>query len=280
MSRKNSIIFFIFIYLVTIAVLLKSAAPAVSGSAGLTAMLIESSLPCMEVVEASDAGAEAGSSAVTAEDTGESGEKTEAVKKNNGKPRVLIYHTHATESYLPASAGNYHTTAEENTVRDAGDVLEATLEENGIAVIHDKTLHDNPSYNNSYSRSYETVTALLKKYPTIECIIDLHRDATAAEVAGQVEKVNGKTCSVYSYVLSNTTNTYSANKAFLDRLNGIAAADYGGYTGNILERPYWYNQELCEKSVLIEMGNNRNNIKDVRRCAEVFGEILSKALNE
>ena len=124
------------------------------------------------------------------------------------------------------------------------------------------------------------MTALLKKYPTIECIIDLHRDATAAEVAGQVEKVNGKTCSVYSYVLSNTTNTYSANKAFLDRLNGIAAADYGGYTGNILERPYWYNQELCEKSVLIEMGNNRNNIKDVRRCAEVFGEILSKALNE
>ena len=54
MSRKNSIIFFIFIYLVTIAVLLKSAAPAVSGSAGLTAMLIESSLPCMEVVEASE----------------------------------------------------------------------------------------------------------------------------------------------------------------------------------------------------------------------------------
>ena len=90
MSRKNSIIFFIFIYLVTIAVLLKSAAPAASGSGSLTAMLIESSLPCMEVVEASDAGAEAGSSAVTAEDTGESGEKTEAVKKNNGKPRVLI----------------------------------------------------------------------------------------------------------------------------------------------------------------------------------------------
>ena len=110
-------------------------------------------------------------------------------------------------------------------------MLEATLEENGIAVIHDKTLHDNPSYNNSYSRSYETVTALLK----ISDDRMYHRPAPgrygSGEWPAEVEKVNGKTCSVYSYVLSNTTNTYSANKAFLDRLNGIAAADYGGYTG-------------------------------------------------
>ena len=280
MSRKNLIIFFIFIYLVTVAMLLKTVTPSASESGGLTAMLLESSLPCMDVVSESDGETETASQPTTVEDTEEKRTKTKTVKKNNGKPRVLIYHTHATESYLPASAGNYHTTTEENTVRDAGDVLEATLEENGIAVVHDKTLHDNPSYNNSYSRSYETVSALLQKYPTIECIIDLHRDATAAEVAGKVAEVNGKSCSVYSYVLSNTTNTYSANKAFLSKLNSIAESSFGGYTGNVLERPYWYNQELCEKSVLIEMGNNRNNIKDVRNCAEVFGEILAEALGQ
>ena len=89
-----------------------------------------------------------------------------------------------------------------------------------------------------------------------------------------------KTCAVYSYVLSNTTETYEENSAFLGKLNTIADSKYGGYTGEILERPYWYNQELSGKSILIEMGNNRNNIEDVRRCAEVFGEILAEALEE
>ena len=279
MGRKNMIILFSFIFLATTVMVLKSAAPEASAEGGLTAVLLESSLPCMEVVASSDDGEKTDVRTADTGDTEKKGQKTKAVKKNNGEPRVLIYHTHATESYLPSSAGNYHTTAEENTVRDAGDVLEETLEANGIAVVHDKTLHDNPSYNDSYSRSHETVSALLKKYPSIECIIDLHRDATAAEVAGAVEQVDGKTCSVYSYVLSSTTATYDTNKAFLNELNRIAADSFGGYTGKILERPYWYNQELCEKSVLIEMGNNRNNIKDVRRCAEVFGEILAEALN-
>ena len=96
------------------------------------------------------------------------------------KPRVLIVHTHATESYLPSSEGNFHTRDEENTVRDVGNVLERTLEARGIAVIHDKTLHDYPSYNDSYYRSYETTEKLLAEYPTIECVIDLHRDAVSS----------------------------------------------------------------------------------------------------
>ena len=62
--------------------------------------------------------------------------------------------THATESYLPQSGSNFHSTGEENTVRDVGNTLAASLEAEGISVVHDKTLHDNPSYNNSYNRSY------------------------------------------------------------------------------------------------------------------------------
>lgn len=285
MRQKQTILFFAPLYVVSVAgFFFKMTGEAVSGQQ-LTAMCIESSLPCMELIADNDT--EPGDENITAAvqtETEKSKEdekiKPKKVKKNNGAPKVLIYHTHATESYLPASSGNYHTTKEENTVRDAGDVLTDVLEERGIGVVHDKTLHDNPSYNESYSRSFETVKALLKKYPSIECIIDLHRDATAAEVAGPVQTVGGKTCAVYSYVLSNTTETYEENSAFLGKLNTIADSKYGGYTGEILERPYWYNQELSGKSILIEMGNNRNNIEDVRRCAEVFGEILADALEE
>lgn len=284
MRKKNLIIFFALIYVLTVAGFFKGIAGEAVSSDQLTAMCLESSLPCMDLVAedgGTDTSEEEAVQTAAAEKTEEKEKpKAETVKKNNEKPRVLIYHTHATESYLPAKEGNYHTTKEENTVRDAGEVLTEALEEQGIGVVHDKTLHDNPSYNESYSRSYETVKALLQKYPTIECIIDLHRDATAAETAGPVAEVNGKNSAVYSYVISNTTETYEENSAFLSKLNSIADSKYPGYTGEILERPYWYNQELSGKSVLIEMGNNRNNIEEVRRCAKIFGEILAEALEQ
>ena len=77
-----------------------------------------------------------------------------------GDPLVIIYHTHSTESYMPYSESNYHREEEEGTVRDVGNVLETELKKKGINVIHDRTLHDRPSYNESYSRSLETVQAL------------------------------------------------------------------------------------------------------------------------
>lgn len=274
MSKKNMALIFIFIYLVTVVLFVKSA-PGISVSGtNLAELCLSNSLPSLEVVDQKEQHV----SAKTAVTKKNDNSVIKTVKQKPGKPQVLIVHTHATESYLPASEGNYHTTKEQNTVRDAGNVLEASLEEEGIGVVHDKTLHDNPSYDSSYSRSYETILALLKKHPTIEYVIDLHRDATPQKKAGPVETVKGKTCSTYSYVISNTTPTYKENKALLNKLNSIANSNFDGYTGNILERPYWYNQEIPKKSILIEMGNNRNNIEDVRRSAKIFGKILAEAL--
>ncbi|MGC2872461.1 stage II sporulation protein P [Ihubacter sp. rT4E-8] len=277
MGRKNLVMLFLFVFLVTVVFFMKDAAVDAVDGDHLTTMCLESSLPCMELVADEDVLQQEQAEAAKTEKKKPS--KTKKVKKSDGKPRVLIYHTHATESYLPTSSGNYHTTKEQNTVRDAGNVLQETLEDAGISVVHDTTLHDNPSYNDSYTRSYETVKALLKKYPTIECIIDLHRDAMAGNDPGPVTQVGGKTAATYSYVLSNTTETYASNKGFLSDLNGIAQKSFSGYTGSVLERPYWYNQELCGKAILIEMGNNRNNIEEVRECARIFGKILAEAMD-
>ena len=193
-------------------------------------------------------------------------------------PAVLIVHTHATETYLPASAGNYHSKKKENSVRDVGEVLAKSLEEEGISVIHDQTLHDNPSYNNSYNRSYETIEKLLKKYPTITCVIDLHRDAIASDAPGSTISVNGKTCARYMYVVGAMAPNYQTNLKFVKALNQTATKTYDGYTGNVLERGYQYNQNLSDKSILLEIGNNRNDITEVRNCAKVFGKILADTL--
>ena len=269
------------IYGISAMLTIVSFAKTTIDTQGVAAMCLSSQFPSVAFDETS--GQVEGVSAAESEAT--KGSQTQvadvpetSAKSTSDKPRVLIVHTHATESYMPASGGNFHTTSEANTVRDAGNVMAAELEEEGIGVVHDKTLHDNPSYDGSYSRSYNTIAAILKKYPTIECIIDLHRDATAAQIDGPTETVDGKTCAVYSYVLSNGTATYSANKEFLGRLNTVARDSFSGFTGSILERPYWYNQELSGKSILIELGNNRNNIEDVRQTAKVFGKILAKGL--
>lgn len=195
-------------------------------------------------------------------------------------PVVLIVHTHATESYLPSSEGNYHKKGELNTVRDAGEVLAKTLDKAGVPCIHDMTLHDENSYNQAYSRSYETTEKLLKKYPSIECVIDLHRDAVSGESKAATVSVSGKSCAKYSYVVSNAVETYKSNLSFIQKMNETAARDYKGFTGKIMERGYRYNQNLSSKYMLLEIGYNRNDIEDVRNTAEIFGKILADTLKQ
>lgn len=197
---------------------------------------------------------------------------------SSGEPEVLIVHTHATESYLPQSGGNFHSKDEENTVRDVGNVLAQTLEKQGIAVVHDKTLHDYPSYNNSYGRSYATTQELLEKYPSVKCVIDLHRDAIAAETPAATVSVGGRTCAKYSYVVSTGTATYQSNLTFVKTLNEIAKSRYNGFTGKVIERSYKYNQDLSSQYILLEIGYNRNQIEDCRNTADIIGNVLGEAL--
>lgn len=222
-------------------------------------------------------------------ETSEKGDKDSVVSSDEKKPDpvvlgddplVLIVHTHATESYLPASESNFHSKGEENTVIDVGNALAASLEKEGVAVVHDKTLHDSPSYNNSYNRSYDTIEALLKKYPTVKCVIDLHRDAVSSKEPAATVSVNGKKCAKYSFVVGNLASTYNDNMTFINNLNKTATEDYKGYTGRVMERGYRYNQDLSSKSLLLEIGYNRNQIEEARNSAEIFGKILADTLKK
>ena len=154
-----------------------------------------------------------------------------------------------------------------------------TLEANGIGVVHDQTLHDNPSYNQSYNRSYETIEKLLQKYPTIVCVIDLHRDAIASDSPAATVSVGGKTCAKYSYVVSNAVETYRDNLQFIKAMNRTAeknpttASPAGSWN-----RGYRYNQGLststcCWRSATTAM---ISRIAGIRRC--ILGKILADTL--
>ena len=100
-------------------------------------------------------------------------------------PTVLILHTHATESYTRSAGETYTESAafrtldEDYNLISVGDHLTELLEAGGLTVIHDRTLHDYPSYNGSYNSSRKSMASYLKQYPSIQLVLDIHRDASA-----------------------------------------------------------------------------------------------------
>ncbi len=196
-------------------------------------------------------------------------------------PAVLIYHTHTTESYQPVSEGNFHSVEKEGTVRQVGDAMENRLKELGYVVIHDETIHDNPSYNQSYSRSLETAQSYLKQYPQIALVVDLHRDAAGyAGSVGKTVSVEGKNSASYGYVIGQgNPNVMELTKTVND-LNRIAEALYPGFTGKIIEKAYKFNQYISDHHVLIEVGNNENTIEQAILTGQYLGDVIAAYLKE
>lgn len=217
--------------------------------------------------------------------SGDAGSGDEEKKKETeevvltGDPLVIIYHTHSTESYMPYSESNYHRTDEEGTVRDVGNVLESGLKKEGINVIHDKTLHDRPSYNDSYNRSLETIEALRKKYPTAVYVIDLHRDAAAASAGeGKYITIDGKRVARFSMVVGKANDNYTELYAFAKKISQSAESSHKGFGGAIIEQNYKYNEYVSDRALLLEIGNNKNTIEESRLCAEHLAGVLAEVI--
>ena len=96
------------------------------------------------------------------------------------EPTVLIIHSHSTESYTGGDyqeTSAYHTLDADHNMLSIGSFLAELLEVGGISVIHDTAIHDNPSYDLSYTNSRKSMQEYLKRYPTIRLVLDLHRDS-------------------------------------------------------------------------------------------------------
>ena len=211
--------------------------------------------------------------------TGEKEDPDDAVLTSD--PMVIIYHTHCTESYMPYNESNYHREAEEGTVRDVGSVLESELKKQGINVVHDKTIHDRPSYNESYNRSLETIETLTSKYPSAVYVIDLHRDAAAASASeGKYISIDNKRVAKFSMVVGKQNENYAELYAFAKKISGKAESMYKGFGGAIVEQNYKYNEYISDKALLLEVGNNKNTIEESRLCAEYFAKVIAEVIKE
>lgn len=204
----------------------------------------------------------------------------------NGDPLVLIMHTHETECYMDYDAGYYNksdptrTTDDSKNMAAVGDVITDQLRAAGIGVIHDITPHDYPKYSEAYGRSLQTVQEILKKYPTIQIILDVHRDCVMSDETTKVKPtvtIDGKkTAQVMILVGGKPSNCpyWQENVALGAKLQQTAAAKYEG-----LMRPFTisngrYNQHLAPGYILLEVGSDGNTLQEALNAAALVGRSL------
>ena len=163
--------------------------------------------------------------------------------------RVVIFHTHTSESYLPIS-GRDHLSNGAGDIVQVGDYLSQALEAEGFSVVHDRTLNDLIPFRDAYRRSYDTAERLLRANPQPLALIDLHRDATPG-VAGTIELGGEKVARLALVVGTDRLGLphphWRENLAFANNLRDAAERLYPGLLARIDLADARYNQHLLDR---------------------------------
>ena len=195
-------------------------------------------------------------------------------------PAVLIIHTHATESYT--GTPGYRTEDPNYNMLRVGQEIAKILEENGIGVIHDTTLHDEPSYNNAYIYARETIEARLKEYPSIQMVLDIHRDALDLNDAVQLStsaSVNGENSAQLMLVMgTDAGNRYhpdwQGNLAVGLKLQVLLERNYPGICRRMQLRTERFNQDLAPGGMLVEVGAAGDTLEEALVAARAFAQSI------
>ena len=197
------------------------------------------------------------------------------------EPTVLIVHTHTTESYTRVDepyteSAAWRTADEDYNMVAIGEIVKDILEENGIPVIHDRELHDYPSYNGSYTRTRRVIQDYVNQYPSIQLILDLHRDA-AGEGSNQMRTratVDGEPSAQLMLVMGTNYDSYPENLSLALKLHAQLELQSPGITRPLQLRAARFNQDLCPGSLLVEVGAAGNTHPEARRAAEQLAEAI------
>lgn len=209
------------------------------------------------------------------------------IDKTAEGPQILIYHTHSQETFADYSADH-----PERTVVGMGTYLTELLTAKGYSVIHDTSVYDLKNgkldRNKAYTYSLEGITGILQKNPSIQVVLDLHRDGVS-ESLHLVNEVNGKPTAPLMFFngMSQTPdgpieylqNPYREdNLAFSLQMQLDAAAYYPGLTRKIYLKGLRYNLHLRPRSALIEVGAQTNTYEEARNAMEPLAELLDMVL--
>lgn len=205
-------------------------------------------------------------------------------------PKILIFHSHSQETFVDSVPGD-----ESTSIVGVGEYLAQLLNAKGISTIHDTGVYDIIDGKLDRSHAYENAEAairpILEANPSIQVVIDLHRDGVADDVH-LVTEIGGKPTAKIMYFngLSRTRtngdiaylyNPYiQDNLAFSLQMQIASETMYPGFARRIYLRGYRYNLHLMPKSLLIEAGAQTNTVEEMRNAMEVLAETLYHVVME
>lgn len=202
---------------------------------------------------------------------------------------ILLFHTHTCESYTPTEqfnyeeTGNFRTTDLNYTVARVGDELENHLKAYGYNVIHDKTYHDYPAYNGSYTRSLETVEGILESTPC-DIIFDVHRDAigSRSDYAPTV-KIGDDEAAQIMFVIGSDEGglwhpNWLSNLKFAVKVQQKAEEMYPGLFKPMMITKYRYNQHAGKYASIIEVGATGNTLEQCNNSMKYLAKVLDEVL--
>ena len=206
-------------------------------------------------------------------------------------PQVLILHSHGSEAYTPSGSDRYQesdpyrtTDCNYNVVR-VGEEIARVLREQDFEVIHDTNLYDYPSYNEAYDHSLAAAKRWLDQYPSIQVVLDVHRDALAAEdgtIYKAVSAEDGEQAAQVMLVVG-TDGTgkhplWQENLTFAMRIQQQLLDDHQALARPMVLRASRFNQHLSVGSVLVEVGTHGNTLQEALLGAKLFAQSTAKVL--
>ncbi len=204
-------------------------------------------------------------------------------------PQILIYHTHSQEGFLDSQPGNLET-----TIVGVGDYLAEILQETyGYQVIHNREVFDmvdgREDRNEAYTLAGERMEQILEENPSIQVVIDLHRDGVdestklVTDVDGKPTAklmfLNGLSYSKKNGQISYLPNPYiEDNMAMALNMQLLAAKYYPGVMRKIYLKTYRYNLHLSPKAILVECGAQTNTLQEAKNAMEPLANMLDRTL--
>ena len=210
-----------------------------------------------------------------------------SIEKNADSPQILIYHTHSQETYA-----DYPENPEADVIH-LGEELAVLLRERGYNVFHDESVYDyrdgKLDRSAAYTYALDGITGLLQKYPSIEVVLDIHRDGVAdgtrlvTELGGsETAKLmffNGTSMSPDGPIEYLPNPNLRENLAFSFQMQLLADGKYPGLMRKIYLKGLRYNEHVRARSALIEVGAQTNTYAEAKAAMEPLADILDLVLD-
>ncbi|MEG1312571.1 MAG: stage II sporulation protein P [Romboutsia sp.] len=212
------------------------------------------------------------------------------VTKEN--PKMLLYHSHAGETYSNSPEGNYHSKDIANSIVSVGMLLAEELNEKDWGVIHSTKYHDYPDFNNSYMSSRKTLDEILPKYESVDIAIDVHRDgrtlidkSTNKVMTDVLKKEHERASTVYKgesvakflFVVGQRNENVNEVTALAEDITKFAQKKYPELIMPVVKKPYGkFNQSVAKNHMLIEIGSNGTTVEEAKATVKYIAEILDE----